>query len=815
MCLVCLAVMLLMCLVDLAGFPLIRGNPLPETVQAWIEKHPKAVICGEVQSCQDTEFSFSVYLKQVYLINQSEKFPIENVRMFLKTKEELPAGTIVWAAGTLERVEGPRNPGEFDSRQYYACQHIYYFLKNAEIEKKSRTYSGYQQRLLDLKDKLCGILEKAAGEDAPVFEAMLLGEKTDLDSELKLRYQMGGMIHILAISGLHISILGMGLFQLLKRIGFGNTGAGIIALGIMLQYGMLTGGSVSAMRAVCMFLLSVGAKIIGRSYDLLTALALSAILLLLDSPAYLYSSSFLLSFGAVAGLGAVSSFLLEITGAKNKWFKSFLSSLSVQIATLPVMLVFFGEVSLAGIFLNLFVLPTVSGVLISGLCACILGLFSIKAAVIAAVPGRALLFLYEQSCILAGKLPFCTWVGGLPEIWQSLFYYGCLVLGIAGAVWMARRQAGPGKRGGVAVQKAGLTADIAGKGRSHGGKLAAVQWVGGKIKANYAALFLLAALSAGILVLSWKDRGGLRITCLDVGQGDGIVLEMPGGGVFLMDCGSSSQKNVGQYQLLPYLKSRGITVLEGIMVSHTDTDHISGIQELLDFMAKGLSSVKVKKLLLPAWAESIQGYDDPGKQDPENTQGEKKSLYGNEEKKDGAGALPELAERAGVEVIFAGEGDGMSFGEVEMRFLAPMENASGEDVNEEGLVMELRYRTFRGLFTGDIGEETEQDLLQAGALSDIYFLKVAHHGSRYSTCGEFLEVVKPELAVISCSDSNTYGHPSPETVERLEESGARIAYTMKSGAVTVRTDGEKIRAEGFRRLDNIFVNEYNESSLEK
>lgn len=727
MCLVCLAVMLLMCLVDLAGFPLIRGNPLPETVQAWIEKHPKAVICGEVQSCQDTEFSFSVYLKQVYLINQSEKFPIENVRMFLKTKEELPAGTMVYASGTLERVEGPGNPGEFDSRQYYACQHIYYFLKNAEIEKKSRTYSGYQQRLLDLKDKLCGILEKAAGEDAPVFEAMLLGEKTDLDSELKLRYQMGGMIHILAISGLHISILGMGLFQLLKRIGFGNTGAGIIALGIMLQYGMLTGGSVSAMRAVCMFLLSVGAKIIGRSYDLLTALALSAILLLLDSPAYLYSSSFLLSFGAVAGLGAVSSFLLEITGAKNKWFKSFLSSLSVQIATLPVMLVFFGEVSLAGIFLNLFVLPTVSGVLISGLCACILGLFSIKAAVIAAVPGRALLFLYEQSCILAGKLPFCTWVGGLPEIWQSLFYYGCLVLGIAGAVWMRRRQAGLGK---------------------------------------FAAIFLLTALSAGILTLSWKDRSGLRITCLDVGQGDGIVLEMPGGGAFLMDCGSSSQKNVGQYQLLPYLKSRGITCLEGIMISHTDTDHVSGIQELLDLMAKDLSSVKVKKLFLPKWREDF-------------------------------GVLPELAKRAGVEVIFAGAGDSLSFGETEMRFLAPLENALGEDVNEDGLVMELRYGAFRGLFTGDIGEETEKELLAEGVLPDVDFLKVAHHGSRYSTCKEFLEAVEPELAVISCSDSNNYGHPSPETVKRLEESGARIAYTMKSGAVTVYTDGEMLRAEGF------------------
>ena len=744
-CLVCLALMFLMCIADLAGIPLIRGNPLPESVQTWIGEHPEAVICGEVQSCQDTEFSFSVYLKQVFLINRSEKFPIENVRVFLKTKEELPSGTLVYVSGTLERVEGPRNPGEFDSQQYYACQHICYFMKNAVIEKKSRSYSGYRQTLLDLKDRFCKILEKTAGEDAPVFEAMLLGEKSDLDNELKLRYQMGGMIHILAISGLHISILGMGLFQTLKFAGLGNTGAGILSLAVMLQYGLLTGGSVSAMRAVCMFLLSVGAKILGRSYDLLTALALSAILLLLDSPAYLYSSSFLLSFGAVVGLGAVSPYLLEITGAKKKLTKSLLSSFSVQLATLPVMLVFFGEVSVAGILLNLFVLPTVGGVLISGLISCILGLFSLEAAVIAAMPGRALLFLYEQSCILAGKLPFCTWVGGLPEIWQSLIYYGCLILALTAAVRITRKQKKQGKQKTV-------------KGMFH------------KIKAYTAAISLSVILAAGILVLSWKDRSGLRITCLDVGQGDGIVLEMPEGGAFLMDCGSSNQKNTGQYQLLPYLKSRGITCLAGIMVSHTDTDHISGIRELLDFMARGLSSVKAETLILPEWEDAgEEGYAD----------------------------LLELAKQAGVSCVFAGEGDRLSFQDVEMRFLAPLENASGADANEEGLVMELRYRAFRGLFTGDIGEETERELIKKGLLSDVDFLKVAHHGSRYSTCEEFLEIVKPELAVISCSDSNTYGHPSPETIERLKISGARIACTMKSGAVTVRTDGEKNSAEGY------------------
>lgn len=183
--------------------------------------------------------------------------------------------------------------------------------------------------------------------------------------------------------------------------------------------------------------LNVGARVLGRTYDLMTALALSAIFLLLDSPAYLYSSSFLLSFGAVVGLGAVSPHLIRITGAKGKAGKALISSLSVQAATLPVMLVFFGEVSVIGILLNLFVLPTVGGVLISGLCCSVLGLFSVNAGRAAAVPGRILLWLYEKVCMFAGKLPFCTWIGGLPEIWQSISYYLLLASGIILAYVMA------------------------------------------------------------------------------------------------------------------------------------------------------------------------------------------------------------------------------------------------------------------------------------------------------------------------------------------------------------------------------------------
>ncbi|WP_390573364.1 DNA internalization-related competence protein ComEC/Rec2 [Blautia caecimuris] len=554
---------------------------------------------------------------------------------------------------------------------------------------------------------------------------------------------------------MHISILGMGLFSLLKRIGLGNAGAGLVSLCVMLQYGMLTGGSVSAMRAVCMFVLNVGARVLGRTYDLMTALALSAIFLLLDSPAYLYSSSFLLSFGAVVGLGAVSPHLIRITGAKGKAGKALISSLSVQAATLPVMLVFFGEVSVIGILLNLFVLPTVGGVLISGLCCSVLGLFSVNAGRAAAVPGRMLLWLYEKVCMFAGKLPFCTWIGGLPEIWQSISYYLLLASGIILAYVMAS-----------GIQKKEENQLAVGKKVSENSdKIRGVFRKTAK-RAYPAGIFLLAA-AAGIFVLSRKPGKELRITCLDIGQGDGIVLEIPDGGVFLMDCGSSNKKNTAQYQLLPYLKSRGISHINGIMISHTDKDHISGIMELLEFMEQGLTSVRSDALILPDWEEPPEVYN----------------------------TLIHLAQSAGMKVLQVESGNSFRMGEAGFHILAPAKDALGEDVNEEGMVVELEYRDFRGLFTGDAGEPAEKAILNR--LRDVDFLKVGHHGSRYSSCREFLDQVKAEVAVISCSDSNTYGHPSPETTLRLKKSGAKTEFTMKSGAVSVCTDGKRMWVQRF------------------
>lgn len=732
LCFLCFLMVLGLSIMNFTGIPLLGGNPLPVTVQDWIEAHPGSVICGEVEQYENTEFSQSVYLKKTYLIYQSKKFSIENVRVFLKKEEDLKPGMKILVKGTLKRVEEPANPGGFDSQHYYACRHIYYFMKNAVVRKKTESYSGYRQLLLHVKEKCRQILMAAAGEDAPLFCAMVLGDKEDLEPEMRMRYQLAGIVHILAISGLHISILGMGLYNLLKKIGLGIWPAGIFSLGVMLQYGIMTGGSVSTMRAVTMFLIAMGARITGRIYDMMSGLSVTAMMILLESPAYLLDSGFLLSFGCVLGIGIASEKICALAGADKKWKKALVSPIAIQLVTLPVMLKSFGEISIAGFFLNLLVLPSVGFVLTGGMAAVLLGAFCIPCAKLVIFPARVLLLFYEYLCSLAGKLRWSTWIGGEPEIWQMLVYYVFLITVLFIGQHIKEQ-----------VQKKKAVCRIA------------------------AGIFL----AAGILILGYHPAGKLKVLCLDVGQGDGILVETPDRHYFLIDGGSSSQSDLGRYCLLPALKSQGIFYLDGIFISHTDQDHISGVKELLEYMGNGLTTIRAGYLVLPSWAEKPEAWEE----------------------------LAEAAQKAGIKVVTGKKENELHCGPVTFSVLWPEKNARGKDINEEAMVMKLSFGEFQMLFTGDIGADTEKKLLASGSLTDIDCLKVGHHGSRYSTTEAFLEKIKPEVAIISCSSTNTYGHPSPETIERLEAAGSQVEYTMKSGAITVETDGKKLKIYRFRK----------------
>ena len=717
-CLVCLFLMLCLYVTDLVGISMINGNPLPVSVQKYISEHPKLTVSGEVQECQAEEYSLSVYLKQVCLTVGSEQIPIENIKVYLNKEEQIRIGMFLRVCGKLEEIPGPRNPGEFDSKQYYACRKIYYQMKDGEVCDKSTGYSYFGQFLQEIRQKAETILDEAAGAYAGIFQAMILGERGNLDAETKMQYQMAGIMHILAISGLHISFVGMGFFRLLKKAGAGNGVAGAVSAFLIYAYGIVTGGSVSAMRAVGMFLVLIGAGIAGRSYDLLSAMALSAIVLLLDAPAYLYNVSFLLSFGAVIGIGALTPEICSLLNLKKRTAKSLAGSVIVWLITLPIALHAYGEVSLAGVILNLLVLPTSGIVLASGIFALPVGIFVIEIAKRVVFPGKCVLFLYEKLCEVVGWIPHSTWIAGSPQLWQCAVYYVMLGVAFAGVKW-------------------------------------------GK-KAASVALVIFA-----VVFLGYHSRNGLAITCLDIGQGDCCVLKMPGGENFLIDGGSSNKKNTAVYQILPYLKNQGIAILDGIFVSHTDQDHISGIEELLELCAQKLTTVRVKNLILPDWDTTGGEYE----------------------------KLKMLAEQTGIRVQTVREGNLLKTKEAQIEILAPENGADGSDTNEDGMVMKVHFGKFRGLFTGDIGAETEKKLLDS--MEDVDFLKVAHHGSKYSTCQGFLDVVSPEIAVISCSAKNTYGHPSADTIKKLEDCGAQVEYTMKNGAITVRTDGEGIWLDRF------------------
>ena len=158
-CLVCLFLMLCLYVTDLAGISMINGNPLPVSVQKYISEHPKLTVSGEVQNCQAAEYSLSVYLKQVCLTVGSEQIPIENIKVYLNKEEQIRIGMFLRVCGKLEEIPGSRNPGEFDSKQYYACQKIYYQMKDGKVCDKSTGYSYFGQFLREIRQKAGTILD--------------------------------------------------------------------------------------------------------------------------------------------------------------------------------------------------------------------------------------------------------------------------------------------------------------------------------------------------------------------------------------------------------------------------------------------------------------------------------------------------------------------------------------------------------------------------------------------------------------------------------------------------------------------------------
>ena len=741
LCVLCLLFMLACFIADRLGFPAVRGNPLPCSIREQIKSHPSVRISGEISSIRTKEDSADLVLSDARLLFGGKSYPLSSVKTSLEGNTGYLPGTILILSGRPEPIGGPRNPGEFDFRSYYAARNIYYSVEDAAVISATKSHSVLRSLLLKAKNIFSDALDHCTGSDSPFFRAMVLGDRRELSDETSLLFQITGILHILSISGLHISILGAAFRNLLKKAGVSLELSVLLPLGIIILYGLMTGNGISALRAVTMYLISSYGMIIGRIYDMQSALALAAMLLLIERPACLYDSGFLMSFAAAAGVGFILPVLTrtfahsgrpgvrrppKIRRCLSKVRSSVLASFSILLMTLPVTLCFYYEVSLCGILLNLVALPAAAVILTSGTVAMVLGVFFLFGGFLSAMPGRAMLFLLRKVSVFSARLPFTSIITGRPSFIRIVLYYTFLVLFICLCSCCTALKK---KRKKSSILTSSLFPYI------------------------LTPLFTVSA----IFLLTLRPLPLFSVTCLDIGQGDCVVIRTPENRAFLIDSGSTNKNNIARYQLLPYLKSQKITHIDAIFVTHTDADHINGIEALLDYMEQGLTEVTAEALILPDWTDPPE----PWKK------------------------LAEKAVKAGLQIGKASQGTAFSAYGLTLRILSPYAGTRVTDVNDDGTVLLAEYGSFKGLFPGDISSATENMLLQDGLLCDIDYLKVPHHGSRYSSSAGFLEALSPEIAVISCSETNTYGHPAPEAVERLRNAGCSVYYTMKSGAVTV------------------------------
>lgn len=517
----------------------------------------RVTVQGRVCGREEKNDKYLIYLNHTSILEENQKFPLQKLIIYLEENPFWKIGSTVRVSGTIKWPEPAGNPGQFDAAGYYKIMKTDGFLYGEETFLTDGDYNRYLEGITQIRERMSRSLDLVLSEtDSQVLRAMLLGEKGQLDEQIKERYQSGGISHILAISGLHISIIGMAAFGFLRKIRCPVRTAGILCIVLMGSYVVMTGQSVSAARALLMFSLMIAGKILGRTYDLRTGAAFAAILILADNPYYLFYSGFLLSFGAVLGIAVFMPVLKELLPWKNPVAEGLKASLAVQIMSMPVLLSSFYEFPLYSVLLNLCVIPLMSLVVFMGLLGGFAGMINVAAGSFLAAPVHYILEFYNILCIGSEKLPFHNIIIGKPSINRIILYYGISLLILV--LW---------------------------KKISHK-----------RLRKTLPAVLFCIML----LVLTGRGNPEFELVSLDVSQGDGIFIQSQGLHM-LVDAGSSDVKEVGKYRILPFLKSQGIRKLDYVLMTHADADHISGIRELMQ------QDYPIRCLLLP----DIAGRDEP------------------------------------------------------------------------------------------------------------------------------------------------------------------------------------------------------------
>lgn len=793
---------LLLPIIILIGYVRMNVIIAPTTFDAYCERNCKASVVGKIVRITEKENSISYYLDNVILYpNRDIKIPIkQKILAYGEKSSKFKVGNTVCLTGTVSQIMKATNEGQFDSYTYYLSEGIRYQMFAETMQCMDDSYSWYHEALASLRSKVSTVYKQILpSEEAGVMQAMFLGEKQALDTDVKNLYQRNGISHILSISGLHISFLGLLLYKLLKKVGCPiYLNAGIVSI-VVFSYGQMTDFSVSTNRAVVMMFVSLFAIVIGRTYDMLSAISLSSFIILIQNPMQLYNTGFQLSFLAVCVLAVfgdiyemlkegdnnrkenkfffeksieiikqsrkvvmkknitIKIFSNEYTSRKiqfkldewllsaDEWIykkyklresnrgKALQSSMIISAVMAPVLASTFCEIPFYSVILNLFVIPLSSILMTLGVVAGLIGLWWIDLAKVFGYGITFILNIYEVLCNIFSNLPFHLVLTGRPSMIQIILYYAVAIGIILLAVSTKRKK----------------------------------------------IMYILAFLW---ILLFRLPSSNLTMTMLDISQGDSIYIKTPKGVSILVDGGSSDVKEIGKYRIEPFLKAQGVRKIDYVVLTHMDADHINGVMELMERMQDSEGDKHSKSLKLA----SMAFYD--GQVGIQNLILPETSLIDETYKK-----IEDLALRKGITLHYFGRGDTIDEGELTITCLHPYLEYTTDSTNDSSIVLELTYRRFDALLLGDLESGGERKLINMNINKKYYdIIKIAHHGSKYSTSNEFLEYYRGRFAWISSGYGNRYGHPHKELLERLKENNIPYRWTVKEGGITIETDGERM-----------------------
>ena len=696
----------------------------------------------------------------------------------------LSRGDKISFSGKIKLIHNFNNPGGFDYKRYMAFKNVratsYARGDRIEIIEK-RSERGLQRVVERKRNDFNDLIDKIENKDAKaILKALLIGKKNEIRLSLREAFYRSGSGHILAISGLHIGIVATVFFIFFSWLlsfsryllweGLVKKTAAVLALVPVFIYGLISGMSPSTQRAVIMTAVFLFTFLAEKEYDITNTLALSAMLILVVFPPSLFSISFQLSFSSVLAIIycfskiKISSILNKSTftdkvGTRilHKLLLFLITSVMVSffaiLGTLPIVMFYFNQISLAGVISNIIIIPLIGFIVVP------LGLMGLFLSVITF--SGALLCIRTASEVLEFAIKIISFIADFPwaafkTVTPSYIEIGCYYI----LIWAVLNI--------VFVKKKSENVSCSRLSK--------------KVPAKNAAIFLcvFAIITIAVDVVYWINKrywnSNLNITVLDVGHGSCVLLEFPKGYCMLLDGGGFSNNtvfDVGARIVAPFLWQKKIKTVETIVLSHPDSDHLNGLLYIA-----GHFNVK------NVWTNGE--FVNTSEYIKFNKIVEEKNIY-----------APSYKQLVCKHVV-----NGVT---VEMLYpVKDFENKKKKDawrdLNNNSIVVKVCFGASSFLFPGDIKLYAERELTAIyGERLKSRVLLAPHHGSKTSSSNVFIEKVKPECVIISSGRNARFNLPHPSIVNRYKNKGCKILCTVEHGSVAISTDGDYLSINTFKK----------------